>query len=153
MRRLPPDTRTLSWAELERDIAERTSKRDSGFRLEGPWRRYLRQQGGFTCYVVDAEWVYNNLTVQFGHGGHGYVHECIPLDEIWVAKEHTGECAYENEDSAAHSVGAPITQRERDCIIVHEICECLAMQRGYDFWTAHNIAVRKEEEYANGHNA
>ena len=151
MHRLPTDDRTLSWAEIERWIAARAGKRDPSYRPAGNWRTFLRKEGEFSVYTVDGLWVYNNLTVQFGHGGHGYVHECIPLDEIWVAKAHTGECAYSNEDSAAHAVGTPISQRERDLIIVHEISECKLMAVGYDFWTAHHIAVRKEEEYGHGH--
>ena len=149
MRRLPPDTRTLSWAELERDIAERAIKRDPTFRLTGLFdTHYLRDQDGFRIYIVDAEWVYNNLTVQFGHGGHGYVHECIPLDEIWIAKEHTAECAYQEEEREAHRIGKRIQDKEREAIIVHEIAEFRAMQSGMEFWAAHNLAVEVEERWS-----
>ena len=155
MHGLPPplvDKRSLSWAELERDIAERACKRDSNFRLEGPWRIFLRKEcrdgEEFAVYVVDAEWVYNNLTIQFGHGGHGYVHECIPLDEIWVAKCHTAECAYQEEEREAHRIGKRIQDRERDAIIVHEIAEFGLMKSGMDFWAAHNLAVEVEERWS-----
>jgi hypothetical protein len=142
---VPPDDRTLSWAELERWIAERASKRDPDYRPAGNWRTFLRKEGEFSVYTVNAEWVYNNLTVQFGHGGHGYVHECIPLDEIWVAKCHTGDCAYQEEEREAHRIGKEIDAHERDCIIVHEIAECLTMQRGDSFWVAHNKAMEVEQ--------
>ena len=147
MRGLPPDDRTLSWAELERWIAERAGKRDPNYHPAGNWRTFLRKEGEFSVYTVNAEWVYNNLTVQFGHGGHGYVHECIPLDEIWVAKEHTAQCAYEEEDKQAHARGKPIEARERDCIVVHEIAEFRAMQSGASFWVAHNKALEVEEQW------
>jgi hypothetical protein len=107
----------------------------------------LREQNRFACYVVDGEWVYNNLTVLFGHGGHGYVHECIPLDEIWVAECHTGHCAYQEEAREAHEIGKETDARERDCIIVHEITEARYMREGIVFWEAHNIALEAEKRW------
>jgi hypothetical protein len=149
MHGLPPppvDKRSLSWAELERDIAERASKRDPEWRPSGTWRTFLHKEWRgsdyFDCYAVDGLWVYNNLTVLFGTGGHGYTHEVIPLDEIWVASNH-----YANEDGTTYADGAAIEGKERDAIIVHEIAEAQCMRLGESFWAAHNYATEVEEQW------
>jgi hypothetical protein len=93
------DTRILHWIDLESDIASRAKKKDRRFVLSGKWKKFVRKEKRLKIYAVDGEWVRNNLSIIFGHGGHGYVHEFIPLDEIWVATHHFPRCGCETRSA------------------------------------------------------
>jgi len=86
------DRRIIAEAEMEEKIQSLALKKDSKFKLEGPWKKFRGKRSGQKVYAVDFAWVYSNLSVLFHHGGHGYVHEFIPLDEIWVSYNHHSSC-------------------------------------------------------------
>jgi len=135
------DDRSELWADIEADIQSRAEKKDPDFQLSGNWKRFLRMQDGYWIYTVDGEWVRNNLSIIFGHGGHGRVHEFIPLDEIWVATHH-----FENCGCITRSATQKCSSEYFESTLLHEIVECEAMSRGATFWEAHNIAIQREEE-------
>ena len=137
--KIPKDTRSPFLAELERDIQSRGRKKDSTFRLAGDWKQFLRMERKFEVYIVDGDWVRNNLSVIFGHGGHGLVHEFIPLHEIWVGKQHFVDCACEKR-----SVRQRMSKAAIESTIVHEIAEYQAMKKGAEYWTAHEMAHEAE---------
>lgn len=101
--------------------------------------RYIGKKKGFKIYIVDGEWVRNNLSVVFEHGGHGYVHEFIPMDEIWVAAYHPAKCICKNV-RADRKMSQWYTEETSD----HEIDEFHEMVYGTIFETAHQIALQKE---------
>ena len=86
------------------------------------------------------EWVQNNLSVLFGAGGHGRVHEFIPLDEIWVSITHFKGCGCSNLKSEC----ANVSQQYFDSTVIHEIFECREMERGTPFRIAHELALDEE---------
>lgn len=126
------DNRDKLWAELELEIQKRGSKKDKKFILTGKWKKLVRNQEGFKVFKVDGEWVRNNLSAIFGTGGHGYVHEFIPVDEIWIVTHHLE--------------GKKVSQEYFNSTVIHEISELKEMKKGLIFWKAHLVAVQKEKE-------
>jgi predicted double-glycine peptidase len=138
--RYKPDERKITWSELERDTQERALMKDPNFRLEGLWKKFLRNQDGYKVFIVDGEWIRNNLSVIFGHGTHGYVHEWCPNDEIWIAHRHTSKnCCNTSSDQRC-------TDAFIESTILHEITENKEMGTGKSYWESHNISLEKEKE-------
>lgn len=133
------DNRKITWKELESDIAQYAKKKDKNFKLSGSWKIFERKQDGFSIYRVDGEWVRANLSIIFGHGGHGYVHEFIPHEEIWVDVKH-----YSNCDCKKVAQKRLISQRYFESTVVHEITEWKKMKTGISFWKAHHIGLQAE---------
>ena len=123
------DKRQLTWEELEQKIQARAHKKDDNLILKGPWKKFVRKQDGFNVYAVDRKWVKSNLSVIFGHGGHGYVHEFIPMDEIWC-----------------NEINDEITPEYFDSCAAHEIREFQEMSKGLPYYKAHQIAQQLERE-------
>ena len=136
------DNRDKLWRELELKIQKRARKKDKKFILSGKWKKFIRIQDGLKIYAVDGEWVRNNISVIFGHGGHGYVHEFIPNDEIWIGTRHFEGCDCENLVKKEQKV----SQKYFDSTVIHEITEFKEMKKGRSYWKAHQIALRKEIE-------
>lgn len=134
------DDRKITWAEIEADAARAGRLKDPEFRLSGPWKKPVSVlYDGTRVYKVDGDWVRNNLSIIFGHGGHGMVHEFIPLDEIWVSEKHRAACECKNIRP-----DMMVSQNYFDSTVLHEHVELLAMLDGDDFWTAHNKALAAE---------
>jgi len=136
------DKRKVSWANLEKDIQERSKSKDPSFILTGEWKRFIGVQEGYKIYQVDGTWVRNNLSIIFGHGGHGLVHEFIPLHEIWIAEKHFNGC----KCGGGKLSGTKLTQAYFKSCIAHEIKECKEMKKGRPYWEAHQIAQNLERE-------
>ena len=139
--KIPKDKRDRLWADLENDIQSRGKKKDKSFRLSGSWKKFLRSEDGFKVYSVDGEWVRNNLSVMFGHGGHGRVHEFIPDDEIWVATHHPKGCGCKKLKKDLKA-----SQQYSDSCAYHEIVEHKLMKKGMIYWKAHNHALDAEKK-------
>ena len=145
----PKDNRKLKWNDLEDDIQERSQKKDKNFKLSGKWKNYKEDRDGFKVFIVDGEWVRNNLSVIFGHGGHGLVHEFIPHNEIWIASHH-----YKIKGRNGVSVGCGCNKGNQklsdeyfESCTIHEISEYNLMKTsGMNYWTAHNISLDVERE-------
>lgn len=128
------------WRDLEKDIQHRASTKDAGFKLQGDWKRFLKSQDNFNIFIVDGEWVRTNLSVIFGHGGHGWVHEFIPLNEIWVSNIHPKDC-----DCGCGGKGTSQTIAQIEATILHEITEAKIMSDGKTpYHKAHHQATKIE---------
>ena len=132
------DTRDKLWADLELSIQKRATKKDPKFILKGNWKKFVRNQDGFKVFRVDGEWVRNNLSIIFGHGGHGRVHEFIPLNEIWIDTHHE-DCKCKNVRK-----DRKMSKQYTDSTTLHEITECQEMKKGAIFHHAHQTALQKE---------
>ena len=142
------DNRSGLWAVLEKEIQSRSGNKDESLRLSGDWKRFMEKRSGYSIYSVDGRWVRNNLCAYFGHGGHGLVHDFIPLDEIWVSSHH-----YDEGDSKiayCSCMGKRSNQRVSkkffESTLVHELAECEEMKKGIPYWEAHQFALQKEKE-------
>lgn len=146
MKKIPKDNRGKFWAEIEADIQTRGDKKDKKFAFEGKWKKFIRTQDGFKIFAVESTWVRNNLSVIFGHGGHGYVHEFIPPDEIWITTHHFHENKWSECGCKNIKANQLVSKEYFDSCVIHEIMEFKEMTKGKPYWTAHNIALDKERE-------
>ena len=123
----------------EDDIQSRFSNKDRSFWLKGSWRRLRESRNDLGIWVVDGEWVRNNLSVSFGHGGHGMVHEFIRPDEIWIATHHYPDCGCRKTE-----VWQELSEACYQSTVVHEMAELRAMLSGSTFPEAHRLAQMAE---------
>lgn len=129
-----------AWREMEAEVQSRSLTKDPTFVLCGPWKSFYRHGGRFLIYLVDGSWVRNNLSIVYGHGGHGFVHEFIPLNEIWVSRYHA-YCDCKNITE-----GQLCSRNFLESTALHEITEREEMEKGVPFVEAHQIALRAEEK-------
>lgn len=131
------------WKEIEKSIQLRGYKKDKSFKLLGNWKHYRGYYESFIIYEVDGEWIRNNLSIIFGHGGHGLVHEFIPLNEIWIESYHHKnkfyQCSCKNVKKTVR-----VSNKFYKETIKHEIVEFLEMLKGIPYWKAHIKAIIEE---------
>ncbi len=144
--RFRKDARSGLWGQIEFEAQSRSNKKDKSFRLSGKWKKFVRKQDGFKVYAVDGKWIRNNLSIIFGHGGHGYVHEFIPKDEIWTSTHHYHESKFTRCGCTVSNKGQKASERYFDSTTIHEITEFKEMRKGKPYWRAHQIALQKEIE-------
>jgi len=98
-------------------------------RLPRPRRRLLGRGEGLSVYLVDGEYVRNELDIDFVNGGNGAVYpHYIPLDEIWI-------------DDAQHAL-------DRTATALHELVERdLMLHHGRSYDTAHDLANMYERPF------
>ena len=96
---------------------------------------YKKEIGKFqdiTLYLVKGEEVRNKIAVDFTMGGHGYVYEFVPKDEVWI-----------DDRMSPFDIG---------CTIIHELIERLIMMRdGLEYSEAHEIATNFEYKLRDDH--
>ena len=91
-------------------------------------KTFLREQDGVKIYLVDGE-VVRKDHIQYVAGGHGYVYDWIPKDEVWID---------ENQKNKPEDMEATIR---------HELYEIGLMKKGMDYDNAHEEANKIEIEY------
>jgi hypothetical protein len=108
----------------------------------------VRKQGAHKIYAVDGAWIRNNLCFYFGHGGHGLVHEFIPVDEIWVSTRHyhEGRSSITRCGCLTRSKTQKVSEAYFKSTVIHEIKEYEQMKAGKRFWVAHQAALKKEQQ-------
>lgn len=124
---------------INMELSISNTDKDPEFKLAGKWKTFLYFQDGYSVFQVDTYWVKNNLSVIFGHGGHGKVHEFIPNDEIWIGNVHFENCKCKNTYP-----NKPLSEKFIKSTVFHEITENKSMKDGKTYWEAHNIALEKE---------
>ncbi|NCC71220.1 hypothetical protein EOM09_06570 [bacterium] len=144
--KIPSDKRDKLWSKIEADVANRFNNKDQKFKLTGKWKKFIRMQSGLKIYAVNGFWVRNNLSIIFGHGGHGYVHEFIPKDEIWIATHHYYDNEWRRCGCDNVKKNQIVSKNYFDSTTIHEITEFYEMKKGRSFWDAHNIALKQEEK-------
>ena len=140
--------RDKTWTELEREIQNRAKLKDKSFVLSGKWKKFVRKQEGYKIFLVDGSWVRDNLCVYFSHGGHGWVNEFIPKDELWIASHHysEGKSVLSNCGCKVKNKNQKVSKNYFDSSVMHEITECNLMKKGMGYWPAHQRALQKERE-------
>ena len=135
--RFKKDNRDPFVKHLEKEIQQGDDKKDPHFKLEGDWKKFLRTQDGFKIFAVDGNWVKENLSEIYNHGGHGLVHEFIPDDEIWISTHHHANCKQKFQK---------VSKEFFESAVIHEIEEYHQMKKGLPYWKAHQLALEKEKE-------
>lgn len=129
---------------LELEIQKRAWKKDPKFILSKIFPehfQFVRMQDGFKIFKVDLDWVNNNVSAIYGHGGHGFAHESIPLNEIWVATHHPVNCLCKNVKQ-----DRKMSQEYFDCTASHEIDEFWDMAKGIIYKKAHQNSLKKDKK-------
>lgn len=140
--KIPKDTREKLYAEIEANIQARAKKKNKTFKLHGKWKKFVKREQGLKIYAVDGTWVRNNLSVVYNHGGHGYCHEFIPLDEIWIETHHYNENKWSK--CSCKTNRKKVSKKFFESCILHEIEELDRMKKGENYWQAHQKAIQKE---------
>ena len=84
---------------------------------------------GVHVWFVKGRLVRSLYDVEFTEGGHDYVYEFVPPNEVWI-------------DDDAH-------EEERGFILFHELHERNLMAKGMDYDDAHDEASKLERRYRN----
>lgn len=78
-------------------------------------------------YLVDGEEVRNKISVDFTMGGHGYVYDYVPEDEIWIEDLKSGF--------------------DKKATMYHELIERYIMKKyNMDYEPAHQLSTKLEYE-------
>ena len=99
-----------SWKRISNEFTKETRKHDENI----------------IVYIVDGDWVRTNINCDYVEGGHGYVYDYVPKDEIWV------------EDM--------VDKKEMWFNFQHELYERALMKADpkLDYGDAHDKAVERE---------
>ncbi len=135
------DDREPFWAEIERIIQLRAPKKDKEFKPTGSWKKFVRENEGIKIYRVDSEWIRNNLLASWNHGGHGYVCEFIPIDEVWIGNTHPTNCKCKGVNNERQ-----ISERYFESAVIHETTERELMVEDMVYWQAHQLALEAEKK-------
>jgi len=132
------------WKTIERDIQLQAKRKDKSFKLSGFAKELVREQDKLKVYLVDGDWIRNNISIIFGHGGHGLVHEFVPLDEIWIDYKHRYLPNYERCSCRNLQSNEYISVQFFNETVMHEIVELKEMSKGIPYWRAHITATKAE---------
>jgi len=88
--------------------------------------KLLKSDHNLKIYLVDGNKVRTMFKTDFVEGGHGYVYNWIPLNEVWIDND--------------------IKQDEIKFIAHHELVERHLMKKGRSYDEAHDTASKKEFE-------
>lgn len=148
MNKIPLDKRDKTWSILEKEIQSQAKNKDKSLIISGKWKKFIRTQSGYNIFSVDNAWIKTNLCAYFGHGGHGLVHEFIPLGEIWVSSHHykEGKSTISRCPCRIREKTKKVSKNFFDSTVVHEVKECEQMKKGKTYWKAHQLALQKEKE-------
>ncbi len=116
-------------AELaERRKAGDVRKLTKGGGLPDPSKVHVRLwkklESAVSVWIVDGRLVRSVFDVDFTEGGHDYVYEFVPENEVWIDND--------------------LVEAERPYVLLHELHERNLMARGWDYDRAHEDASKIE---------
>jgi hypothetical protein len=124
--------------EYEKALREKTSglKENKNIKKANPPKEiYIKKYGtignDITVWIIDGELARDLYKTDYVEGGHGYVYDWIPKDEIWIEKD--------------------LEEDEIPYVLHHEYVELKLMKdKDMDYDKAHDIAAKKEFEMRKG---
>ena len=112
----------------ERRRARDVKKMTPGGNLPNPDQVHVRLwkqlETGVRVWIVDGRLVRSIFDIHFAEGGHDYVYEFIPENEIWIDNS--------------------LTDAERPYVLLHELHERGLMAKGTDYERAHEASSKLE---------
>ena len=90
-------------------------------------RLWKKLGNGLSVWIVDGRLVRSVFDIDFTEGGHDYVYEFVPENEVWI-------------DDA-------IVEPERSYVLLHELHERNLMASGWNYSKAHAESSRLEYHY------
>lgn len=94
-------------------------------------RLWKRLESAVSVWIVDGRLVRSVFDVDFTEGGHDYVYEFVPQNEVWIDND--------------------LQETERPYVLLHELHERNLMSQGWDYDRAH--ADSSKIEYHCRHNS
>ena len=90
-------------------------------------RLWKKLENGLSIWIVNGSLVRSVFDIDFTEGGHDYVYEFVPENEVWI-------------DDA-------ILEPERSYVLLHELHERSLMASGWSYSKAHTESSRLEYHY------
>jgi hypothetical protein len=87
-------------------------------------RLWKKLKSGISVWIVNGRLVRSVFDIDFTAGGHDYVYEFVPENEVWIDDD--------------------IEEAERGYVLLHELHERNRMASGWDYDKAHNESSRLE---------
>ncbi len=143
LRHLAVETRLMRQGKSYEDAREAADRMESGLRAAAGDVKKLTKGGRLpdpadahvrlwkkleiplSVWIVDGRLVRSVFDIDFTEGGHDYVYEYIPMDELWIDNDMGDD--------------------ERPYVLLHELHERKLMARGWDYDRAHEDASRIEK--------
>jgi hypothetical protein len=112
----------------ERKRAGDLEKMTTGGNLPDPTKVHVRLwkklETGINIWIVDGRLVRSVFDVDFTEGGHDYVYEFVPENEVWIDND--------------------LEEEERPYVLLHELHERNLMAKGWTYSKAHDDSSRIE---------
>jgi len=112
----------------ERKKAGDVEKLIKGGNLPDPEKLYVRLWkklgNGISVWIIDGRLVRSVFDVDFTEGGHDYVYEFVPENEVWIDND--------------------LEEAERPYILLHELHERNLMAKGWTYDQAHEDSSKIE---------
>jgi len=131
---------TYNEALAEADKVERRERRRAGDvrrlthhgrelpdRREVHERLWKKLENGVSVWIVNGRLVRSVFDIDFTEGGHDYVYEFVPENEVWIDDD--------------------IEEKERGYVLLHELHERNRMAGGWPYNKAHAESSRLEYRY------
>lgn len=87
-------------------------------------RLWKKLESPVSVWIVDGRLVRSVFDVDFTEGGHDYVYEFVPHDEVWIDND--------------------LDEKERPYVLLHELHERNLMAKGWSYSRAHDDASKIE---------
>jgi hypothetical protein len=87
-------------------------------------RLWKKLENGVSVWIVDGRLVRSVFDIDFTEGGHDYVYEFVPQDEVWIDND--------------------LEEPERPYVLLHELHERNLMAKGWTYSKAHDESSRIE---------
>ena len=87
-------------------------------------RLWRKLESGLSVWIVNGRLVRSAFDIDFTEGGHGYVYEFVPENEVWIDND--------------------IEEAERGYVLLHELHERNRMASGWPYNKAHTESSRLE---------
>ena len=112
----------------ERKKAGDVQKLTAGGNLPDPTKVHVRLwkklENGISVWIIDGRFVRSVFDVDFTEGGHDYVYEFVPQNEVWIDND--------------------LEEAERPYVLLHELHERNLMAKGWTYSKAHEDSSRIE---------
>jgi hypothetical protein len=95
-------------------------------------RLWKKLDSGISVWIVNGRLVRSGFDVDFTEGGHDYVYEFIPENEVWIDND--------------------LNEEERPYVLLHELHERNLMAKGWTYEKAHEDSSKIESFYRHHQN-
>jgi hypothetical protein len=90
-------------------------------------KRLIDEVDEFKVFLVNGEFVRNNLEIEFTMGSHKLMSDFIPKDEVWLDDR--------------------MSDNDILALIHHEVVEARLMRKGMSYEDAHALATKSEMKF------